>query len=332
VELLGNTWVDVGWNLQTIEKPADVPTAFVGWEQEQRPYALLGFLLRQTQSPEISWPSDCRAFGMKLDALNRQLNQVGESIGQIAEHQQRCRELFDRAMLALNVAIMHLPVKDQQQKGRQQTDQQLIIAEERAKRVAEERAKRKRTFELAKDTHVWLNQYYRDLDQTLKDGYAYFVRSELVRFRDSHRRRLNPWNIANALAGLPFIGYRQSLKRCAKLEREKTAGVRYEIFLTLRRIIKSQPLSIGPTSHAKTWLQNKRPSESLAISELQQNWYHLQLAIETVSAANIDPEEKAFKICREYFRRITNRSPVDELLETDERISPVIKYSKRPKN
>src|SRR5258708_3323220 len=92
VELLGNTWVEVGWNFQTIATPADVPRALQVWEHEHRPYNLLEILLRQIESPLTLWPLDCRAFGQKVEGMRRQLNQVGESITQIAERQQRCRE------------------------------------------------------------------------------------------------------------------------------------------------------------------------------------------------------------------------------------------------
>ena len=322
MELLGNTWVEVGWNLQTIETPADVPSALRAWEPEHRPYILLEILLmRPTESPEMVWPSDCRAFGKKLDAMYRGLDEVGESIRHVADFQQRSHDSLDQANLAVNQALMLLLVKDQPQKNQQ------TFAEERANLVAEEQAKRKRTFELAKDTSLWLNRYRRELEQTLKDGYAYFARAELIRFRNSHRRRLNPWAIANAIAGLPFIGYRQSLKRCSKFNREKIAGLRYEIFQTVRRILKSRPLSIGLTAHAETWLRNRRASESLAISELQQKWYYLEPSIQAVSGTKIQ-EAQAYEVCREYFRRIATRSPADALLEADRRIAPVVKSKK----
>lgn len=329
VDLLANTWTEVGWNLQTIESSAEVPRAFKIWESEQqRPHLIFQILLRQPTSPEIVWPSECGALGQKLDAMYRQLGEVGESIRQVAELQQRCRESLGQAEQALNLAISHLPAKNKKQKDEQVRDEQHLIAEERARLIAEECAKRKRTCELAKDTYLWLDQYYKELELTLKDGYAYYARAELVRFRDSHRRRLNPLNIANALAGLPFIGYRQSLKRCSRFKREKTFGLRYETFVTIRRIVKSRPVSIGLRNHVETWLQNRRPSESLAISELQQKWYYLEPSIETAPNANAQPEELAFKITSEYFRRLANRSAADALLETNKRITPVVKLKK----
>lgn len=331
VELLGNTWTEVGWNLQTIGSPADVPSALKVWEHEERPHLMPKILLRRAESEETLWPSQCNAFGQKLDAMFRQTNQVGDLLTEAAERQHRSSAALDQGNLAVSRALLDL-------KNHPQETPERVAAQERGRLITEEHAKRKRTFELAKDAYSWLIQYRQDLEQALHDGYAYFARAELVRFRDSHRCRMNPWNVASAIAGLPSIGYRQSLKRCARFDRnerenrKKTAGLRYEIFLTIRRIIRSLPPGIGLVRHAEAWLQGRRPTESRAVEELQKYWYHLELSLEKLQAANIDLEEQPFIICSEYFRRVARRSPVDELLETAKRIQPVIKYRKKHKD
>jgi hypothetical protein len=306
VTLLGDTWSEVGWNLQRIETREDVPGAFSPWKQEERPHALFRILLRQPQSPEILWPSDCRAFGVKLDAIYREIGTLADMMRQFSEFQQHSRNSLDQADRALRAATA--------------VDQQ--------RSIVEERANRKRTLELAKDTYLWLNRYYQELNQTLNDGYAHFAHAEIIRFRNSHRNRLNPWRIANAMAGLPFLGYRQSIKRCSRFKREKAAGLRYEIFRTIRRILKSGPLSIGLTGHVESWLRNRKPSNSLAISELQKKWYYLEPSVQAVSGTGIEPETQAYEITREYFRRIATRSAADELLEADRRIHPMVKLKR----
>jgi hypothetical protein len=67
------------------------------------------------------------------------------------------------------------------------------------------------------DACLPLHHERQQIEQTLKDGYTYFARAEVARFCKSARYRLSPLSTANALAGLPFIGWRQSVKRCSRM-------------------------------------------------------------------------------------------------------------------
>jgi hypothetical protein len=55
------------------------------------------------------------------------------------------------------------------------------------------------------------------LEKKLLDQEAYVNRSELLEFLQSRRYAINPQNVANALAGLPAMKWRQSYTRCAHM-------------------------------------------------------------------------------------------------------------------
>src|SRR5579884_3535608 len=86
--------------------------------------------------------------------------------------------------------------------------------------------------------YLALAQQEKDLDVLIKNGEAYFARNEFLRFCTSKRYTLNPLNIANALAGLPFIGCRQSVRRCKKWPDDPT-GMSYGVFQVLEKIISN---------------------------------------------------------------------------------------------
>jgi hypothetical protein len=55
------------------------------------------------------------------------------------------------------------------------------------------------------------------LEKKMPDQEAYVNQSELLEFLQSRRYAINPQNVANALAGLPAMKWRQSYTRCAHM-------------------------------------------------------------------------------------------------------------------
>jgi hypothetical protein len=59
---------------------------------------------------------------------------------------------------------------------------------------------------------------------------AVFARQQIFRFCKSKRYELNPLNLANAAAGLPYIGWRQSTRRSITHPSVAANGLDYQIF------------------------------------------------------------------------------------------------------
>jgi hypothetical protein len=75
----------------------------------------------------------------------------------------------------------------------------------------------------------------RDLDNKSMAQEAYVYASELLDFLQSGRYALNPQSVANALAGLPTMHWRQSLFRCSRMPLQQHPRPHYQV---LRVILK----------------------------------------------------------------------------------------------
>lgn len=84
--------------------------------------------------------------------------------------------------------------------------------------------KRARVLARAGAEYTALRDQEKALEELLRDGEAYFARTEFLKFCKSKRYRLVPLNVANALAGLPLIGCRHSIRRCRRFHDAVTGG------------------------------------------------------------------------------------------------------------
>jgi len=129
----------------------------------------------------------------------------------------------------------------------------------------------------------------RNLQDEMQKQEAAFARNELFRFLRSKKYKLNPRNLANALAGLPIIGWRQSFRRCKPLPYVCGPSIH---FLSFRFLTKFLTRSI-PNSQAEaervlrdliTRFLPKKNSRHLsetkrAAAHLNENWELLRKAI-----------------------------------------------------
>ena len=174
-----------------------------------------------------------------------------------------------------------------------------------------------------------LDSERKNVENAVRDAETRFAQAEIIKFCKKGRYRKNPLKTANALAGLPNIGCRQSSIRCAKWECPNAGGQEYEVFKAIRRIVDSWDLGTDLIRHARRRLEPRRPSASRAIMELREKWYYLQPSIKLAVKKRCSMEEMPFKITREYYRRKIKATSVDRLLEQAERIIPRGKLNKR---
>lgn len=288
VGLLEKTWGEVGWNLRRVKTAADVRAALQAWEGEPMlPYPAT-ILLRT---------SDQSATAKKLRTMISRKEELVQFLTGDAEQRRRnCRESLEK--------VKRLSAAQLTQ------DEQATVAERMTMRTA--------ALEEAEAEYASVQKQIEDLDENIKDSHAHFARAEAVRFCKSGRYALSPFNTANALAGLPFIGYRQSIKRCRAWTRDD--GFPYQVFLIVRRIFNSRRRGITLTQHAEAWLRAKHPADSYPIVELRRNWYYLQRSIMTALKSKPLPQAIPYRITTEYFRRTASPSNVDLVFEEDERI------------
>jgi hypothetical protein len=300
VWLLEISWGEVGWNLRTVKTAADVRCALQAWDQEPyRSRYVVETLLRF---------SERAATAKALNERRRRLGKLNETVRNAHESLEKCWESFERAI--------RVPATQLSQGEQEVLDDEI--------------KKRAQTLAHAGAEYLDLRDRRENLERLLRDGEAYFARGELVRFCKSRRYRINPLNTANALAGLPFLGWRQSAKRCRKWKCPGADGMAYQAFKIIYRIVNSCTQRSELIKYAEQWLRARRGGahrmnwswKSHAISELRWNWYYLRRSIQTVLNAKPHPGALPYMITSGYLRRTARRSAVDVFFEEDERIVP----------
>jgi len=288
------TWADVGERLPWIKKPVDVLDAIRVWDNPNLStgnHYIAKCLLR---------PSSIPANPKWLATTRRRLGELNVAVQSASDERDRCHQSLEKAERALSddlSASDKAAVQDQISRRRQRLSQ-------------------------AEAKYDALSKQQKDKQDLLLDGEATFARDEFVRFCRSNRYRLTPLNIANALAGLPYIGWRQSANRCKKRPAPGPDGRSMQVFKTIDRIVRSCVRRSDLVGHAERWLRAQKAKNSLGVSELQEKWYYLRWCIKTVLEANprVSTRELPFAITREYWKRIGRPSNVDLLFEEEERI------------
>ncbi len=291
VGLLETTWADVGDKLPRIKKSSDVYDAVRVWEENNRHNLLYvtQALLRQSTSP---------ATIKSLNEKRRRMRALNKSTHNASEYLRNCCALVETAVRAFNTPS---------------TENERAIIDEKLKERAIVVAH-------AANAYLALKEQQEETAEHIKDCEACFARAEFVRFCRSRRYRLTPLNTANALAGLPDIGWRQSAKRCKKQVCPGLNGGSMQVFETIRRIVKSCPRKWELIKHAERWLRAQRRTKSYSASDLQTNWYYLRLSIKSALEAGIRSRDLPFAITRDYWKRKYHPSNPDVLFAEEERI------------
>jgi hypothetical protein len=292
--LFEETWADVGERLPWIKKPADVLDAIRVWDN---PNLSTG---NQYTAKYLLRPSSIPATQKWLTARRLELGKLNRAVRDAYDIREKCRQALDTAERALS--------------------DQLSASDKAA--VLDQISRRGQKLSDAKTEYDSLEKRQCEVQELLLDGEASFARDEFARFCGSNRYRLEPMNIANALAGLPFIGWRQSITRCKKHPSTHGEGQSIQIFRTIERIVRSCIRRSDLVRHAEKWLRDTKTKKSLGASVLRNKWYYLRWSIKTVLDANprVSTRSLPFAITREYWRRTKQRSNVDALFEEGERI------------
>ena len=158
----------------------------------------------------------------------------------------------------------------------------------------------------------------------LTDQEALFAQTELLRFVTSRQYALTPRNLAMAMAGLPCIGYRQSLRRCKSLPHDHVERVNYQVFRGIMLVLKKR----NPRSaqQAEQVFQRSIPelSKELAPARglLAENWSDLRAAIHDAWRLGVHPGTRAFIITARFLKRVHGpKTKLQRVLDESQRIA-----------
>jgi hypothetical protein len=239
--------------------------------------------------------------GKSLDrisaATRKRISELKRTIPNTADANAKRRERLDRMAQVLRMQM----------------------AEEQRVRALREQATMKEAFERDKIQLHKMRQ-----EQAARE--TVLARIEVVQFVRSERYRLNPVRVANALAGLPSIGWRQSAKRCRKFPTPNGPST-LGMYKAMCRAIAACSQKADLLKHVEEWVRATPPSKCAEVRFLREKWYYLKRAIQSITAKGLEPgEDRAQAIIEEFLGRLSDRSPVDRLFENEEQIT-----RKRPK-
>jgi hypothetical protein len=302
--LLEITWPEVGLVLLTAKKVEDLCYPSI-WGEQRESLPVVGALLRFPKHP-------CRTDANNLHKMRNDISVIDQSIKDSYDDERKCKENLEKVDAALTQEL--------------NAEQQILLTEKRKERL-------QALIDATAQRVLW-DSRRREADAALKNCETHFARTEIMKFCKNRRYIKNPLNAANALAGLPFIGWRRSAERCQKLKIQAT-GRATDLVRVINRIVESWNPSVALYEYAGRWLQLGNRYKPTVQSELRKDFFYLRRAIDEVLKGNHRRKALPYLITSEYQRRVSNRSPVDILFEDEERIllkSEKNRVSRKPKS
>ena len=188
-------------------------------------------------------------------------------------------------------------------------------SDDRLQRMCDEREK---NYFTALEYSQQLQKLLNEQTEEQRSRESYISQTELLKFIISKRYELIPLNISNAIAGLPFITWRQSTVRCIKFPAKQ--GLRHSMFRELTRAFANSPhTATEAVEQVKAHLLQTKGNEN-SVRKLRNEWHYLQTAIEAVYSTKPSRGALPYRVLAEYCRRSSTRSRLDQVMEEDERL------------
>jgi hypothetical protein len=294
VAIFEGSWGEIGWKLRKCRKPDDLVSMF-----SELPGAVF-----QDVIAVFCIPSTLPASSASLRNARRELRALVKPHRNAYELNRQAEERLRRVQRALPQA-----------KGSER------------KLVRKEFVKSKKEFEQMRAPWQSIAERERDLTVHVKLLEASFARRELFRFLKSRRYELNPLSLANAAAGLPYMGWRQSMRKCVKAQSMSAEGYQYQVFKAIRYLT-----STARNKAEKVLVEHFRESipmlphrHQLSKIELAEKWFFLERALRETCRAKSHPKSFPFEITKSYFKQMQVQSATTVLLAERAKLSLKLK-------
>ena len=284
VQILEGSWGEIGWQLPRCKKADDLALIL-------RPLAESRSWIAEVV--EIFCRSSSEAFSPILRRVRSELRKLVEPLGASEESLRLMKDKLHKL------------------------DATLTQAHGRSRRIVK-RARKQARKKISKIfvEHQKRGDSEKRLKARLKSLEGSFARLELFRFIKSKRYELVPLHFANAAAGLPQMGWRQSMRRNRHSPCSVVNGRSYQVFKAIRYLIESLN-----TKTEKNLVKSFRKSIRVLPSryrlpqqEFAKNWFYLERAIHqslrTKSLRRVLP----FEITKRYFQQLQTQSYLDTVL------------------
>ena len=253
LQLLSSKWERIGWRLERAHSPEMLRKAFRPLDKEQSSKHLIQYFLRPTVENATA------------GQIRHTLKLLGEELEENDALRSQCNTLMQKYDQADSAGASAAP------------ENKMLLNREFDKRATD--------FEKCERNLVASDYRLGDFENKLADQRAFLSQNELLRFK-ARQYAHNPKTYANAMAGLPEIGARQSFRLCSKITSPLWPSYHFEIF----RFIE------------KTW--NNRVMDPAASLEAQFREAVLRLPVMVeIEKAEIEKYKLESKTRENYFRK-----------------------------
>lgn len=153
----------------------------------------------------------------------------------------------------------------------------------------------------------------RGLEREIQLLEASVARNELFRFVRSGRYEVKPMSLANAVANVPYSGWRQSMRRCKRLPSYLGDGPNFELLKSTRYLVakassKTESAFVNDIRAGIPVLPGryKVPKEKLA-----RDWFYVERAIRRAYRANPIVSALHFRIVSQYLKQIRSKTQAE---------------------
>lgn len=307
--LLSSRWAEFAWELLQARTADDVGKAFglcADTFGQRR-------VLLWHQPLEASTVSEIAKTRSDLRTLSRELSQTRSQLRQTREQVKALEEASDD--LSRRIA-----------EARKDGDPRRLEEANRFEEAQSQVAGRLKQ-QLSRETETEgkvaiLDQRQKHLASLLQDREAFFCQSEILRFLKAGKYHVTPVSLANACAGLPDIGWRQSFKRCQKVPDEGLPGMQYLVVQRIGEVLRRKhPNSTEEGEAVLREYVTHLPGEPEDIGDyLRENWWYLRTALQQEWDLT-RPRSLPFRIAAAFSSAMFKpQSPYEKLLAEQERL------------
>jgi hypothetical protein len=255
VSLLESYWADIGWELISIRNRRK--SSIQGVSKALEP------LQGAPHNPGIAAPFFRESFEEAVPAEIRETRSRSDKLGALINSSEAKFQQQQRSCTEANGALAFAKTEN--------------LAE-----IQEEIVTRSAALLDLESKHKTLLAKRDSLYTKSQGQEAFIYRSELLDFLRSGRYAVSPRNIANAVAGLPVMKWRQSFYRCSGMPIDLEECREYCVYKIFATICHRQPVNLkgAPIAFFQTEIPRLPKKYGHARQFLLDNWYDLRAAIE----------------------------------------------------
>ena len=291
VQIFEGYWGEIGRSFRSLKTPDDLLPLFIALNGRSSNDVLSMFCTASTQAQN---PIALSKIRLELRQLEKTMLVSSEDVHKALERLQQARSALAQTM--------------------SRRDQKL---------VRKELFKRRKEAQQLTANNKELNDQHHTLRGQLKHAEASFARGEMFRFINSKRYDLNPLSLANAVAGLPFMTWRQSMLRCLKEKCISANGMEYQIFKAIRYLVsRAEKKGVQETvQYFQATIPQLPSRHRLARKALEEKWFFLERVLREVYRRRFHPKALPFEITRRYLKQIQVQTHTDILLSERAKLS-----------